>query len=260
MNPPSTSYGLQLSGISKTFRKDNRAEHVLESIDLNIPKGSVTALLGPSGCGKTTLLRIIAGLEAPTSGAILADGLPPTVVRKAGRMGVDFQHPALLPWRNVPKNIELPLEILRREVNKENINKLIDIVRLKGSELKKPSELSGGMAQRVALARALVSNPDFLLLDEPFASIDSILRWRLNNEFQGIWSEYGRPTTVIVTHDTREAAFLADQVVVMSKSPGRIVTYINIPFLRPRQPNILNSSEFNDLCINIDTVLTEYYE
>jgi NitT/TauT family transport system ATP-binding protein len=260
MTPHTDHLGAVLSDVSKIFRKNGRIEHVLESVSVEVLPGTITVLLGPSGCGKTTLLRIIAGLDPPTSGTVQIGGMSPHELRRAGRVGFDFQYPALLPWRDVKRNIALPLEVLKRKINHDEIKRLIDLVRLNGSEIKRPGELSGGMSQRVALARSLVTGPDLLLLDEPFASIDSILRWKLNIMFQEIWIEHERPTTVIVTHDTREAVFLADQVILMGGKPGGIVHVEPVTFQRPRAMEILNQPEFMSVCNGIDSKLDTHYD
>jgi NitT/TauT family transport system ATP-binding protein len=234
--------GFCVSGVSKCF---GRFE-VLRSIDLNLPPGSFTAVIGPSGCGKSTLLRIISGLQLPDEGKVSLAGSSPDELRRRGKIGVSFQDSALLPWRTVTDNIALPLQVLRRSLSKEQarIAALVELVGLSGFESAKPAQLSGGMRQRVAIARALVTDPTLLLLDEPFASLDLILRRRMNLELQQIWLK-NRPTTLLITHGIDEAVFLADQVVVMSAGPGRISDVMDVPFERPRQAALFTAAEFH---------------
>jgi NitT/TauT family transport system ATP-binding protein len=240
---------LSIEGVSKTFRGHARSVQALSSITLKIRGGSFVALIGPSGCGKSTLLRLIAGLEEPDAGMVRVRSETPHTFRARGELGIAFQDPALLPWRNVRRNVALPLQVLGKnvDVNRQRIDALIELVGLTGYADSLPGQLSGGMRQRVAIARALVTDPSVLLLDEPFGALDQILRRSMNQELQRIWM--ARPTTALmVTHSIDEAAFLADEVVVMNSEPGRIVQTIPIPFARPRAPALFAMAEFHGVC------------
>jgi len=249
---------LQVSQVRRTFALAGAAPMVaLDGVSLACPSGSFTALIGPSGCGKSTLLRLIAGLDQPDAGSLLIGGQSPLALQKQGRLGIAFQDAALLPWRSVMDNVRLPLEITGRAYQPEDlarIRALVALVGLAGFESALPAQLSGGMRQRVAIARALVTQPDVLLLDEPFGALDQILRRSMNVELQRIWSE--RPTTtVLVTHGIDEALFLADRVAVMQSQPGRITEIIEVPFARPRPLSLFNQAPFRELEAHVASVL-----
>jgi NitT/TauT family transport system ATP-binding protein len=206
---------------------------VLDEVSLRIRAGQFVSIVGPSGCGKTTLLRICAGLLAPTSGTVsIGDQGRP----EPKDLGLVLQRPALLPWRSVLENVLLPAKILglRGPAIVERAHELIEMVGLAGSELKRPSQLSGGMQQRVAIARALLHDPGLLLLDEPFGALDAITREQLNAELQAICRREQK-TTLLVTHGVDEAIFLSDTVVVMGRNPGRIAGIVPVDLPRPRR-------------------------
>ena len=214
---------LRLSAVGKTFGVGDNAITALRDVDLVVRPGEFVCLLGASGCGKSTLLNLIAGLDRPTSGQITLNTARPSFM---------FQEPALLPWLDAGRNVELPLRLsgVSRSARRDRARELLELVRLDGQAGKRPHELSGGMRQRVALARALAAttNPDdsrasgLLLMDEPFAALDAITRDALQGELLRVWRATGT-TVLFVTHDVREALRLAQRVVLLSSRPGTVV-------------------------------------
>lgn len=246
---------IAVRGLRRTYGTGASAVLALDGVDLELPAGSFTALIGASGCGKSTLLRLIGDLDEPTAGAVTIGGERPSVLRKAGRVGVAFQDPSLLPWRSVRRNISLTLEAAGRTVDRAAIDELIRLVGLGGFEQARPGQLSGGMRQRVSIARALALDPQVLLLDEPFGALDELLRGDMNRELQRIWLER-QPTTVMVTHSISEAVFLADRVVVMGSRPGRVHEIVEVPFARPRSQTLLADPSFHALCDRVSATLS----
>lgn len=225
---------IEITQVSKSFVVNGAAVEALRDISVSVEPGAFVSLTGPSGCGKSTLLRLVSGLETVDAGHIAVRGRP---VRGPGLdRGMVFQDHRLFPWLTVERNILLSLHhtTYPQAQKRQIVRDLIALVGLVGFEQARPYELSGGMAQRAAIARALAPRPDMLLLDEPFAALDSLTRTRLQNEFLRIW-EYEGITMLMVTHDVEEAVFLSDRVVVIEPRPGHVRRAIDIPLARPRR-------------------------
>ena len=230
-----------INNVKKSYGKTE----VIHGATFKINDGELVVIVGPSGCGKTTLLRVIADLEKPTSGTISVKGQSPNQARLDRSYGYVFQTPGLLPWRNIEKNIHLPLEMsgYSKSEQKNLSDQYLSLVSLSGFEKKYPWQLSGGMQQRVSIARALSFNPDMLLMDEPFGALDEITRDRLNEELLRLW-EKTKKTVVFVTHSIPEAVFLSSKIVVMSARPGKIINVIETNFPKDRTLDIRETTEF----------------
>jgi NitT/TauT family transport system ATP-binding protein len=215
----------------------------LRDINAEIARGEFICLVGPSGCGKTTLLRIVAGLETSTSGAVLLDGRP--IGGPGGDRGFVFQNDNLLPWRSVFDNAMIGPEVAGRvgPTEKRRTRDLLKLVGLAGFEDYYPRQLSGGMRQRVNLARALAIDPQILLMDEPFSALDAQTREIMQTELMRIWEE-GRKTVLFVTHQIDEAVFLSDRVLVLARRPGRIQETVTVTLPRPRTLAVKRTPEF----------------
>lgn len=224
---------LSIKNLHKTFPQEEGEMVAIAEFDLDVEEGEFVCILGPSGCGKTTLLRMIAGLETPTSGDLLLNGNP--ISRPGSDRGMVFQEFALFPWRTVRKNIEFGLEVKRvpPAERKEISQRFIDLVGLKGFEEYHPYQLSGGMKQRVGIARALANEPTILLMDEPFGALDAQTRNLMQKELLRIWKET-RKTVIFITHSVDEAVYLADRVIVLTTRPSKIKEIFKIETERPR--------------------------
>jgi NitT/TauT family transport system ATP-binding protein len=238
-------------GVSKTFGGGIEA---VRPFDLVFEAGKTTALVGPSGCGKSTILRMIAGLETPSAGRIEIAGAPPSETLKAAGLSVAFQDPSLLPWRTVRGNIELALRLARHPVDRAAVDQLVALVGLDGFAETRPAALSGGMRQRAAIARALATEPQLLLLDEPFGAVDELTRHQLAQDLPRIWEARGT-TTVLVTHSVSEAVMLSDRIVVLSSRPAEVVEDIPVDLLRPREPEVARHPDFAALVDRVSEAL-----
>lgn len=224
----------------------------VRGVNLTVRRGEFVSLVGPSGCGKSTLLRMIAGLMTPTNGEL-------HVQVSDSRTAFVFQDSNLLPWRSVLDNIRLPLELRGEPFDKQRaaVEESLKLIGLKPDDAtKRPRMLSGGMRMRVSLARALVTHPELLLLDEPFAALDDLLRQQLNEELLRIWAKQ-RWTGIFVTHNVAEAVFLSQRVLVMSQSPGTLVADIAVPFEHPRDADLRSTPEFAKLTGEVSHHLRE---
>lgn len=215
----------------------------LKDVSLSIGRGEFVTIVGPSGCGKSTLLMLIAALLRPSAGSITLNGAPVTV--PGPDRALVFQDFALLPWRTVQKNVEVGLELKRvsRSEREKVARRYLELVALQGFADRYPHQLSGGMRQRVAIARALCVDPEILLMDEPFGALDAQTRQVMGSELLRMWED-DRKTIIFVTHDLDEAIYLADRIIVMSASPGRIIREIPVRLSRPRDLDIRNTLEF----------------
>ena len=236
---------------------NGRPVRALDNVVLDVAKDEFISIVGPSGCGKSTLLYLLGGFLPLEHGEILVDGQP--VTRPGPERGIVFQHFALFPWKTVRQNV-----LLRPRAQEDGSgasatrwrDKYIDLVKLKGFEDFWPAQLSGGMRQRVAIARTLVTDPDVLLMDEPFGALDAQTRGILQEELLAIWSA-SRKTVLFVTHDVNEAVLLSDRVVVMSARPGRIKTIVDIDLPRPRTADVTRSPRFGELSHEIWNLVRE---
>ena len=236
---------ISVKDVDLIFETNDGPVQALRDVSLEVEKGDFVSFIGPSGCGKTTLLRAIAALEIPTKGNLTVNGKSPDSARIDREYGYVFQAAGLYPWRTVEGNIKLPLEIMgypKAEI-KERIQKVIELVELKGFEKKFPWQLSGGMQQRASIARALAFDANILLMDEPFGALDEIVRDRLNSELLDLWRQT-KKTICFVTHSIPEAVFLSTKIVVMSPRPGRITDTIQSTLPSKRDLNIRDSQEF----------------
>ena len=232
---------LTVNDLSVTFPDGNGGLEALDSASFDVYPREFVCLLGPSGSGKSTLLRILAGLLQPSTGTFSFAGGQP-------KIGMVFQQANLMPWRTVVENMILPLELagIDHEQRRNRAREMVDLVGLQGFEENWPRDLSGGMAQRVAIARALIHDPDILLLDEPFGSLDALTRERMWMELSRIW-QARQKTVLMVTHSISEALFLADRVLVLTQRPGRIKLDLKVDLPRPRVDEMRYTAHFGKL-------------
>ena len=241
---------VSMRGVGKAY--DNGLV-ALERLDLDVRRGEFVSLVGASGCGKSTALRIIAGLITPTSGEVQVNSRSG---HQGHAIGFVFQEPTLMPWSNVRENVRLPLKLAHQSVQQstERVHDALAKVGLLEFADAYPRELSGGMKMRVSLARALVTDPDILLLDEPFAALDEITRFRLNNDLLELWRTL-RKTIVFVTHSVFESVYLSQRVVVMAPRPGRVSAEFRIKASEPRGDDFRSSVEYLHACRDVSLAL-----
>jgi NitT/TauT family transport system ATP-binding protein len=245
---------VQLENVQVRFGRDKDTFLALDRTNLVVRPGDFVAMVGPSGCGKSTILKLVAGLLRPTEGVVFVAGRE-IGAEKVG-IGMAFQNPTMLPWLTIRQNIMLPLKIVKpyadtfqRDKNgvfRDRADALLARVGLTGFGDRRPWELSGGMLQRANLCRALIHSPQLLMLDEPFGALDQFTREELWSVLQDLWIE-NKPTVFLVTHDLREAAFLASRILVMSARPGRVTDDRHVDFPRPRTLETTFESGFTDL-------------
>jgi NitT/TauT family transport system ATP-binding protein len=243
MNAPARAV-VTLRGVGKTFERGTVA---LRGFDLAVRDGEFVSLLGPSGCGKSTALRIIAGLSEASNGTVENSA--------AGKIGFVFQEPTLMPWADVAANVRLPLELAHAEAPAA-VEQALARVGLTDFAAAYPRELSGGMKMRASIARALVTEPQLLLMDEPFAALDEINRFKLNNDLLAVWQELRR-TVIFVTHSVFESVYLSQRIVVMTPRPGRVFTEIAIPAPYPRDEHFRTSADYAGYCRQVAQALVE---
>jgi NitT/TauT family transport system ATP-binding protein len=253
--PPADTGDLKVEAVSYRYGGGRQpVVDAVDDVDFTIERGALGVLVGPSGCGKSTLLRMAAGLIEPTSGHISFGSVSPEQLRRRRRVGFAFQDPALLSWRSVRRNVELPFDLAHLPVDRAWIDDLLGIVGLAEWADRRPRQLSGGMRQRVSLARALATKPDLLLLDEPFGALDEITRGELNLELLRILSAT-RTTCLLVTHSVDEAVLLGDRIVVLSHRPCAVKLVHEVTTTRPERAASRDTVEFLDHCRAVRSAL-----
>ena len=255
-DPAGGMVAVSLRDVAKVY--DNGVA-ALGPIDLEVRRGEFVSLLGPSGCGKSTALRLIAGLSLPSSGTVRV-ARPPVTAGGGHQVGFVFQEPTLMPWTTVRENVRLPLKIAHvpSSAAKARVDEALAQVGLSEFAGAYPRELSGGMKMRVSLARALVTKPDILLMDEPFAALDEITRFRLNNDLLALWRSL-RKTVIFVTHSVFESVYLSQRVLVMTGRPGRIAAEIGIETAEPRGEDFRTSADYAGYCRKVSNALAPAY-
>lgn len=256
--PPSPTNIIVAEKLNVVFTAADKPVTALSDVDLTVGQGDFVSLIGPSGCGKTTLLRAIADLAPITSGNLSINGMTPHAARTARAYGYVFQAPALFPWRNVIRNVTLPLELTGMAKAERDARAMenLTLLGLKDFARKFPWQLSGGMQQRVSIARALSFKPKILLMDEPFGALDEITRDNLNLHLHQLWVQTGL-SAVFVTHSIPEAVFLSTRIVVMSARPGRVLRVIENPLPRQRVLDMRDSAAFIAVAHQVREALRE---
>jgi NitT/TauT family transport system ATP-binding protein len=252
-----TGLAVRLRDVTKTYDSGLTA---LGPLDLSVARGEFVSLLGPSGCGKSTALRLIAGLAQPTSGELSVAHLDDGEHGPGHGIGFVFQEPTLMPWTSVRENVRLPLKLAHVGAADADarVAEALSRVGLSDFAASYPRELSGGMKMRVSLARALVTEPDILLMDEPFAALDEITRFRLNNDLLSLWRNL-KKTVVFVTHSVFESVYLSQRVVVMTQRPGRIGAEMRIETAEPRGEEFRTSAAYAEYCRSVSAALAPSY-
>jgi NitT/TauT family transport system ATP-binding protein len=240
-----------LRGVSKRYRGATLA---LEDVSIEVERGEFVTFLGPSGCGKSTLLKLVSGLSPASEGSIEVNGMTPENAREM--MSFIFQDATLLPWRTVEHNVGLGLELeyAARDLRRERVAQMLELVRLMHVAKRYPRQLSGGMKMRVSIARALASRPRILLMDEPFAALDEMTRDRMNEELLRLYAEQ-RWTVLFVTHSVAEAAFLSSRIVILAAHPGRVAHEVNVNLPWPRTAETRESAEFEEMVTQVSRML-----
>ncbi|WP_298255926.1 ABC transporter ATP-binding protein [Bradyrhizobium sp.] len=262
-SPASRGSGIEPAGLAVDLRDVVKAYDngvvALGPINLAVRRGEFVSLLGPSGCGKSTALRLIAGLSNPTSGTVEV-ARPARTENGRHPIGFVFQEPTLMPWATVRENVRLPLKLAHVSLSEssERIDAALAQVGLSEFAASHPRELSGGMKMRVSLARALVTDPDILLMDEPFAALDEITRFRLNNDLLALWRSLYK-TVIFVTHSVFESVYLSQRVLVMTSRPGRIATEIGVETAEPRGEEFRTSADYAGYCRKVSEALAPAY-
>jgi NitT/TauT family transport system ATP-binding protein len=256
MDRRTAGLAVSLRGVTKVYDSGVVA---VGPLDFDVGKGEFVSLLGPSGCGKSTALRLIAGLGAPTSGTV-GVSRPSDAARTGHSIGFVFQEPTLMPWTSVRENVRLPLKLAHAPTDEANarIGEALKQVGLSEFADAFPRELSGGMKMRVSLARALVTDPDILLMDEPFAALDEITRFRLNNDLLSLWRNL-RKTVIFVTHSVFESVYLSQRVIVMTSRPGRLGAEFRIDAPEPRGEEFRTSADYAGYCRMVSNALAPSY-
>ena len=259
MSTETRDIAITAQGINKIFNPGTEEEVIaLQDINLEIEAGEFISLIGPSGCGKSTLMRLVGDLIQPTAGKLLVNGKSPDRARLDRDYGMVFQAATLYDWRNVTKNVQLPLEVMgyAKGERQKRAQAMLEMVELGAFANHYPWQLSGGMQQRVSIARALAFDPSVLLMDEPFGALDEFTRERMNLELLQIWEQTGK-TIIFVTHSIAEAVFLSNRIVVMSPRPGRITEIVSNPLPYPRDFNTRNDPAYHELVAKVRDLLRD---